>query len=161
MASMPNFDTDDMPALTVRRVQAVSGTQVMFAIIVAIALMLAINFSGRVSADRQLAEVYDKVIQEIDLLKREQADLIARLADAQSAAFVERWARSEGKMVRDGEVLVLPVPVAQTQSETPNGFVVPEATGLDIQTQAPPQENWQVWWALFFDSPPPQLSETP
>jgi len=139
---------DERPARTV------SGTQVMFAVILALALMLAINFSGRVSADRQLSNIRDTVLREIDLLKREQGDLIARLAYVQSDAFVGDWARSEGKMVRDGDVLILPVPVnASADAATP----APISNPAPPQTRPQQAENWQLWWALFFDSPPPSL----
>jgi len=143
-----SFITDDRPTRTV------SGTQVMFAVIVALALMLTINFSGRVSADRQLRSIRDTVLREIDLLRREQGELIARLAYVQSDAFVGDWARSEAKMVRDGDVLILPVPMSATLAENAQPTVVEFAPP---QTRQQQPENWLLWWALFFDSPPPAL----
>ncbi|MCS6835120.1 MAG: hypothetical protein NZ750_03770 [Anaerolineae bacterium] len=143
------FTTDEQPARTI------SGTQVMFAVIVALALMLTVNFSGRVSADRQLRAIRDTVLREIDLLKREQGELIARLAYVQSDAYVSDWARSEAKMVRDGEVLILPVPMSATSAEDDQPAVTEFAPP---QTRQQQPENWQLWWALFFDSPPPVLN---
>ena len=141
--------TDDQPKRTV------SSTQVMFAVIVALALMLTINFSGRVSADRQLRAIRDTVLREIDLLRREQGELIARLAYVQSDAYVADWARSEGKMVRDGDVLILPVPMSATLAENNPPAAIEFAPP---QTRQQQPENWQLWWALFFDSPPPALN---
>lgn len=127
-----------------------SSTQVMFAVILAVGLMLAVNFSSRIVADRSLREVQQKVLEEIDTLKQEQGQLLERLDYVKSDAYVEAWAHGEGKMVREGEVLVFPVPSTYA---TP----VPVIASSDVtaQTTLPRPENWQVWWALFFDSPPP------
>ncbi len=134
----------------------ISSTQVMFAAILAIGLMLAINFSSRISAERSLRDVYQKVEQEIDLLRREQADLIDELNYVRSDAYVEAWAHSEGKMVRPGEVLVLPIPSSSglEQAEAASEAVQPL---IELETAPPEPENWELWWSLFFDEPPPDL----
>lgn len=135
-----------------RPLKPLSSTQVMFAVILAVGLMLAINFSSRIVADRSLNEVQTTVLREIDLLKREQSDLIARLEYVKSDAYVEAWAHSEGKMVRDGEVLVFPVPSTYA---TP-APVLMENTA-PVETTLPRPENWHIWWAMFFDAPAPDF----
>jgi hypothetical protein len=117
-----------------------------------VGLMLAVNFSSRIVADRSLRDVQQTVVEEIDTLKRDQSELIARLEYVKSDAYVEEWAHSEGKMVREGEILVFPVPSTYA---TP----VPVIVGSDVplQTTLPRPENWQVWWAMFFDAPPPNF----
>jgi cell division protein FtsB len=135
-----------------RRPRQLSSTQVMFAVILAVGLMLAVNFSSRILADRDLQAVQTKVLQDIDTLKREQARLIDRLNYVNSDAYVEAWARSEGKMIRAGEVLVLPIPsntLQQTETIT--------TSNVPVQTTLPEPEHWELWWALFFDSPPPDF----
>lgn len=137
-----------------RRADQLSSPQVMFAAILAIGLMLAINFSNRIAADRSLKEVHDKIVQEIDLLKREQGDLINELNYVKSDAFVSAWAHSEGKMVREGEILVVPKPpdnpVQASETVDPLPLVASE-------TSLPEPDPWALWWALFFDSEPPQF----
>jgi cell division protein FtsB len=145
-------DQTPPPATTRRRAQ-LSGVQITFAMIVAFGLILAINFSGRIAASQPLEEVYNGVQTEIAALEREQATLVAQRDFSQSDAYVEQWSRSEGKMVRDGEVLVIPVPANRGVQPTP----VPVPT-IPVQTSAPPPDNWMQWWALFFDAPPPDLS---
>lgn len=135
-----------------RRPRQLSSTQVMFAVILAVGLMLAVNFSSRILADRDLQEVRTKVLQEIEFLKREQGDLVDRLNYVNSDAYVEDWARSEGKMIRDGEVLVLPVP----SNTLPETEPVTSAS-VPVQTTLPEPERWELWWALFFNSPPPDF----
>ena len=151
----PAQDESSAQARRVRRTRPLTSTQVIFAAVVAIGLMLTINFSSRIVADRDLQEIRRTVIQEIDLLKREQATLIDQLAYAGSDAYVEDWARSDGKMVREGDILVRPIPsntfVENTQiTQQDVAFVSPE-------TRAPDPVSWHLWWALFFDTPPPQF----
>lgn len=129
-----------------------SSLQIMFAAILAIGLILAINFSTRIASNRSQREIYAQVESEVERLTAEQATLIAERDYVQSDVFVEQWARGEGKMVRAGEVLVVPlVPVdIQAQSTTP----LPQSF-VEVQTSPPQPKNWMLWWALFFDSPPP------
>lgn len=129
-----------------------SGVQITFAMIVAFGLILAINFSSRIAAGQPLLEMYEDAQAEVERLRVEQATLVAIRDYSQRDAYVEQWARSEGKMVRDGEILVIPVPagVANLQP-TP----VAEPT-IPVETAPPSPQNWMLWWALFFDSPPPR-----
>ena len=129
-----------------------SGVQIMFAAILAIGLILAINFSTRLTDSRPLREYYDAVGEEIEILEIEQATLIAERDFAQSEAFVEEWARQSGKMVRPGEILVIPMQsgVVVEAQPTPNIFV-------EVETSPPEPEPWTLWWSLFFDSDPPEL----
>lgn len=129
-----------------------SSTQVMFAVILTIGLMLAINFSTRIAADRDLRQIRDTIIREIELLRREQSDLLRNLAFAGSDAYVEAWARSDGKMIREGEVLVLPVPFLAQIEATPEPSLL-----VDVITQSAEAEPWELWWSLFFDADPPRF----
>jgi hypothetical protein len=112
--------------------------------------MLALQFSNRIQADRDLQRIHDQVVQEIEFLEQQQAELMDEINYVKSDAYVERWARDEGKMVREGEVLVLPQPLerpAEAQA-TPIPLVA-------FETTPPEPQNWELWWALFFDTPPP------
>lgn len=144
-------NTDDLDYRAPRRGRSINGTQLMFAVIIAIALMLAINFSSRVGADRDLRNVRDRVDNEIEALRREQGELIERLAYVQGDAFIEAWAHSEGRMVREGQVLLVLFP--QESSSNDSAVATPEFV-VNVP-QAKPPEAWQLWWTLFFDNPPP------
>lgn len=139
-----------------RRLQRLSSTQVMFAIIVAIGLILALQFSSRISAERDLNRIRDTIQEEINLLQREQSDLIDQLAFVESDAYVEAWAHREGRMIREGEVLVIPIPSEATLTQ-PTPAEDAEEQRVTIETTDPQPENWQLWWSLFFDAPPPSL----
>jgi cell division protein FtsB len=136
-----------------KRTGQLSGLQVMFAAILAIGLILGINFTTLVASGQPLQLLYQQVNSEIEQLQREQAALIQERDFAQSDAYVARWAREEGKMVLPGEVLVIPVPSVADAEATPT---VTEPS-VAIETRPPEPDPWQVWWGLFFDSPPPRF----
>lgn len=135
-----------------RSAKQLSGVQIMFAAIVAIGMILAINFSTRLADSRPLNEYYENVQAEIARLRVEQATLIAEHDYSQSDAYVEQWAHADGKMVRPGEVLVIPLPANPDQAVTPIPLVFAE-----VETTLPKPDNWTLWWSLFFDSLPPKF----
>ena len=130
-----------------------SSVQILFAVILSVGLMLTLNFSSRIQADRELQRIHAQVMQEIEFLERQQAEFGAELDYVKSDAYVEMWARDEGKMIRGDEVLVL-VQRAETGAVTQAAAVSP----VEFQTKPPEPENWELWWALFFDSPPIKLN---
>jgi len=86
-----------------------------------------------------------------DVLERQKYDLLKARDYAANDASVETWAHSEGKMVRENEILVIPVPA---------GVVEPTPTlPPPVLVSAPPPEpetpKWHLWWNLFFDGEPP------
>lgn len=133
-----------------------SGLQVMFAVILAGGLLLAINFSSRIAAGKPLLDAYDKVNAEIEELRLEQAALDAELEYVKSETYIERWARDNGKMIRAGESLIVPVPAGVVATATS----VPLEQDRQFDSGIPTVEPWQVWWALFFDVQPPAISSS-
>ncbi len=149
----PPQSTREMPAVNdKRRPNQLSGVQVMFAAILAIGMILGINFSSRIASSQPLRAYYNAVETEIAQLRQEQANLIVERDYVQSDSYVEHWARSEGKMVRPGEVLVIPRSVGGSPTPPP-----PLAVEFEVATPDTGPEIWHLWWALFFDSPPPQF----
>jgi len=130
-----------------------SGTQIMFAAILMIGLVLAVQFSSRIDDDQALQDVQRQVQQEIELLRNEQSRLLNELEFVRSDSYVETWARGEGKMVQEGEVLVIPVPSGISIEEDST----PPQPSVALLTTEPDPEPWQLWWELFFDQPPPRF----
>lgn len=130
--------------------QRLSSIQLMLAVALTLGLILALNFSSRINLDRDLERIHVNFSRQIEGLLDEQKRLIAELNYVKSDAYVEFWARDEGKMIREGEVLIMPQALgsAGEQPISPRRLV-------EFQTTAPEPENWQLWWALFFDGPPP------
>jgi cell division protein FtsB len=133
-----------------KRTGQLSGLQVMFAAILAIGLILGLNFTSLISSSQPLQRLHQEVTDEIEVLRLEQAVLIRERDNVQGDAFVEQWARSDGKMVRPGEVLVNPVPSAAIQTQQTDS-----QTLVQVDTLPPEPVGWHLWWQLFFDGPPP------
>ena len=130
-----------------------SSVQLLFAVILSVGLMLTLNFSSRIQADRELQRIHTQVMQEIEFLEQQQEELTSELKYVKSDAYVEIWARDDGKMIREGEVLVL-AQRAESSVEAPPTAISP----VELQTKPPEPENWELWWALFFDGPPLDLN---
>jgi cell division protein FtsB len=124
--------------------------QIVFGAMLAISLLLAINFSGRIAAGRQIESQRDTMMESISTLQAQATALSSELNYVSSDDFVNQWARGEGKMVKPDEVLIVPVPGALTPEPTATPFA---AVAQTDQSDQP--ENWKLWWQLFFDSPPP------
>lgn len=130
--------------------QGISSMQIVFGSILAICLLLAINFSGRIAAGRRIEGARSELEDEIRGLQAEATARAAALNYYSSDEFVFAWARGEGRMVRQNEILVVPVPGITTPMPTPTPFISP------ADADPPAQENWELWWRLFFDQPPPR-----
>ena len=127
-----------------------SSLQIVFGAILAISLLLAISFSGRIAAGRNIEAQRDTMMHSISTLQAQATALSSNLNYVSSDDFVNQWARGEGKMVKPDEVLIVPVPGALTPEPTGTPFI-PVAS----EVQNTDAQNWQLWWQLFFDSPPP------
>lgn len=139
------------PPLKIKRQPApISSVQVMFAMILSIGLLLAINFGSRLNESQPVQAEYDRILEEIAQLEREQIELIAQRDYVDSDVYVERWARDNGKMRREGETLIIPVPSGGSVEATP----LPQLSA-EVQTTPPDDPAWMLWWSLFFDSLPP------
>ena len=128
-----------------RRRFPLSNLQIILIALIIVGGRLAIDFSQRIIEGQQKVSEQRALENEIDGLQKEQQRLEAQKEYYSSPIFVEAWAHDEGKMVKQGERLVVPlyedVPASAQQGST-------------TSQQAAPIPVWQVWWTLFFDSPP-------
>jgi hypothetical protein len=69
-----------------------------------------------------------------------QTWLQTQVAYAQSDPAVEEYARADGHMIQDGDILAAPMGI-----QTSEPIVTP--TPSPVPTPAP---NWQTWWDLIF-----------
>ncbi len=126
--------------------------QLVLGLGLAIGLILAVNFSSRIQLDRDLGLIQAQITAEIAALIVEGETLEEKLDDVKRDAYVEQWARDEGKMIRQGEILVMPQGIDGESSQQQSTVKL-----FEFQTTSPEPENWELWWALFFDNPPPSL----
>src|SRR5579859_5139073 len=123
-----------------------SNIQIAFSAILAISLLLAISFSGRIAAGHKVQEERDSLMGDIATLGSQATALKGEYDYVSSDAFIESWAHGEGKMVKPGEVLIVPVPGVVTPQPTPT----PLPASL-LPTPTLENKQWQLWWRLFFD----------
>lgn len=135
-----------------QRRQRISGVQVVFLAIMAIGMLLTINFSARISRGQAYDDLKTNVEATIDALRAENIRLRRELDYVQSDAAVEEWAHREAKMVRPGEVLVVPVPGLVLPTATPQPIT---STNFQPDNPEPKVPTVDLWWSLFFDSEPP------
>ena len=128
-----------------------SNVQIVFSAILAISLLLAISFSGRIAAGHKVEAERDNLLNEIATLRAQATALKGQYDYVNSDSYIEEWTHGEGKMVKPGEVLVVPVPGQATPQPTPTPLP-PELNA----SPTPEVQTWELWWRLFFDSPPPQ-----
>jgi hypothetical protein len=133
------------------RPQQLSSLQIVLAAVLSVGLLLVINFSGRIARGQQMEIERKRLQATIDVLETQHIDLLRERDYAANDASVEHWAQTEGKMVRENEILVIPIPA---------GIVAPTATpsapipGTEREAE-PENPNWHLWWNLFFDGEPP------
>ena len=138
------------------RRQQISSLQIVFVSILAIGLLLAINFSARIRRSQQIEDIRQQIQATIDIELTVNADLNNELAYSESDAAVEDWAHRDGKLVRSGEKLVIPVPGATTPTPIPAPSIgEPVDTSPSVSTKS--DENWHLWWSLFFEGEPPEF----
>lgn len=115
-----------------------SGPQLIIILVLLVGLFLTADFNRRLALNRRIVADEEALRQEVATAQAYQAELLAQIEAAQSDAYVERWARYEAKMVKPGEVLVVPLALPPT----PGAVATPPPT----PTPAP----WEAWWELFF-----------
>ena len=120
------------------------GKQLLVGGAVVIVFLLLSTLSGRMSELQRLTAQRERAAAEATTLSSTEQALQTQIAFATSAAAVEAWAYVDGRYIRPGDHPVVPVTVS-----------VPEATPTSLPQPTPvPQDNWEIWWALFFDDPP-------
>lgn len=154
MSSLLPQPPEEQPARPPRRRerrQQLSSLQIVFASILSIGLLLVINLSGRIARGQQMENERRRLQATIDVLETQQVALLKERDYAANDASIEQWAHTEGKMVRENEILVIPIPAGEVE-ETP----IPPSVAVNVSpTKEPEIPNWNLWWNLFFDGEPP------
>lgn len=129
----------------------VSWKYALIVIGLGILTMLVMDFNNRMADLRRLSKKSQEVGVEATNLHQTEMALETQIAYATSPASVEDWAYGEGRQVKEGDVIVVPV------GETGSG---PVPTPIPTQVILP-QSNWETWLSLFIDSPPTFLLGRP
>jgi len=104
-------------------------------------IVALVSLGLSISAGRTIIELWQRrdIIyvreQELSRLKRDNTQLEVKLKDMKSEAYVEKVARDQLGMIKEGEtIVILPINVSSSAS-----------SGLFTQVS-----NWRQWWNLFF-----------
>ena len=101
-------------------------------------------FSDRIANLRRLSGEYEEAERTIEALTATTEHLATQVVIAGSDQEVEEWAYEDRKWVRDGDHRFVIIPKEGTPiTPTPH-----------LQTTPKPENNFRVWWKLFFDTQP-------
>ena len=139
-----------------RSVFRLTNWQIILIMLVVIGGRLVIDFSQRIVEGQQKLSEQRALEAQIAGLRAEQKSLEAAQIYYNSRAYVEAWAHDQGKMVLDGEILVIPVYLQDASTSETEPSTIPAS--LSAQTA---RSSWQVWWSLFFDTQPPPTQIQP
>ncbi len=112
-----------------------------FLTILVVSALMIMDFNSRLAEFKRLSTQRDSVSVQVTSLAQTESSLQTQIAYATSEAGVWEWAYENGKWVRKGDVLVVPVSPGKS---TP----VPKPTEVITPT---PMSNWQLWMTLFVD----------
>lgn len=104
-----------------------------------ILFFLVMDLNSRLNELSRLASQRDQAATVVADLESTLRVLKTQVEYARSEGAVEEWAYSEGKMVRPGENLIIPL--------SPPG-TTPQPVLLPTQVVEPVQ-NWEIWMALI------------
>ncbi len=117
---------------------------VLIAAGLAVLVMLLSDFNTRVAELNRLRREHEQVATQLSGMQGTQTALQTQVAYATSDAAVLEHSYEEYRMVRPGDVLV--VPVAPGES-TPS-------PALPVPTETASHAPWEYWFALFFERIP-------
>ncbi len=109
--------------------------------ILGVLVLFVLSFNSRLSRLRYLETEADALGTQVTLLEQTQAALDQQITYATSDGAVEEWAYEEGRMIRQGDHLIVPLP---------SGEVTPTPQAGEVRT-SPRLRNWEIWKFLFFD----------
>jgi hypothetical protein len=116
--------------------------QILLIVSLVVGLVVIVDFNRRLANAQRLVNDATQLANEVATLQAQREILITARAYANSDQAVEDWARSQGKLVLPGEVIVVPLPPGGV-TPTPQPAPTPEPVEA---------ANYNLWWSLFFDT---------
>lgn len=135
----------DSPVFRSRPIFSVA--QVVLVLVIAGAIIIAIDINSRAQAGRLVGRGEEALQSQINREATRQVELVVTLEYVTSDEYVAAFARNEGGMILPGERRFVPM----LQEATPEATPMPPPTP-DPLVEARP---WQAWWRLLTDAPQP------
>lgn len=113
--------------------------RILLVVGIAVLVLLMMDFNNRMADLQRLTGERDKLSTRVGQLTQTIQVLNTKIAYATSDMAVEEWAREQGRMIKTGDVPIVPIaPPGATPQPTPT----PEQTKQVVS-------NWEIWYALF------------
>jgi cell division protein FtsB len=109
-------------------------------ILIVVLFLMVMGLNSSLAEYFRLTEQRRQMTERIDNLEATQYALETQIAFADSDKAVEEWARTYQRYVQPGDQVIIPL--------SPQD-VTPEVHYLATPTPSQ-EENWQIWWELFF-----------
>ena len=123
------------------KVRWITKKQIWIIAIILLVVALLIDLNTRLSTLQFLTDQKMTLESDVSNLKATLEIVSEKVDYANSDTAIEEWARQQGMMMKEGDHVLIPLPVSETAIE-------PTATPTIQPTQV---ENWQVWQKLIFD----------
>ena len=123
------------------KVRWITKKQIWIIAIILLIVALLIDLNTRLSTLQFLTDQKMTLESDVSNLKATLEIVSEKVDYANSDTAVEEWARQQGMMMKEGDHVLIPLPVSETAIE-------PTAAPTIQPTQV---ENWQVWQKLIFD----------
>lgn len=118
--------------------------QFIAVIALSISIFLIVDFGRRAAANYRVQREAERLSQEVELARQQQAELLAWRSYIASDLYVEDVARRELKWAIPGETVIVVMP-------TPEAVAPPSALTTSLPEIRPIiQTPAQAWWHLFF-----------
>lgn len=104
-----------------------------------VGILIVGDLTRRMTDARRMDREANELAATVEQLETSNAELEQLIEVALDDASVAQWARSEAKLVQEGERLVVPVPAEGTRREAET----------KLPALAEPPSPWEVWWALL------------
>jgi hypothetical protein len=116
----------------------------LLVVVLALLTLMVMDFNSRMAEWRRLTVRKEEVALQATQLAYTQASLETQIAYVTSPAGVRKWGYEQGKLVEEGDILIVPLPEGEsTPAPTPAPTLAPQVVS-----------NWQLWLSLFVDPSP-------
>lgn len=122
--------------------------QFIAVIALSISIFLVMDFGRRAAANYRIQREAQRLSQDVESVRQQQAELLAWRSYVASDLYVEEVARKELRLARSGETVVIVMPTPETVAITTTTKSIAEVDAPIIQTPA------EAWWHLFFGLQP-------
>jgi cell division protein FtsB len=133
---IPTMDSSPSPSPSSQGSGPIRHDRLLIAAGILVFLLVFGELWRRISQASDLRALEHRIGAQVTQLADESVRVDTLIAGAQSDEAVAEWARGEGKMVKPGEILVVP----QAATVHPP---LPETPPAEIPMNLP---NWRIWW---------------